>query len=124
MADPNNRYDLTAARSHEILGTRPWRDGNLKSLTVDIHAHGLVTAAAALARPHLAPDPRAALYAEETRILGRMQDADRTPNLVDLDLRMSLFSNIVLSGGSTLCKGTSFLLSLTLDYTQGYYRIW
>lgn len=28
-------------------------------------------------------------------------------NRVDLDLRKSLFSNIVLSGGSTLCKGTS-----------------
>lgn len=25
---------------------------------------------------------------------------------VDLDLRKSLFSNIVLSGGSTLCRGT------------------
>lgn len=27
-------------------------------------------------------------------------------NRVDLDLRKSLFSNIVLSGGSTLCKGS------------------
>lgn len=26
-------------------------------------------------------------------------------NRVDLDLRKSLYSNIVLSGGSTLCKG-------------------
>ena len=26
-------------------------------------------------------------------------------NRVDLDLRKSLFSNIVLSGGSTLCRG-------------------
>lgn len=28
-------------------------------------------------------------------------------NRVDLDLRKSLFSNIVLSGGSTLCRGMS-----------------
>ena len=28
-------------------------------------------------------------------------------NRVDLDLRKSLFSNIVLSGGSTLCRGES-----------------
>lgn len=28
-------------------------------------------------------------------------------NRVDLDLRKSLFSNIVLSGGSTLCRGQS-----------------
>jgi centractin len=27
-------------------------------------------------------------------------------NRVDLDLRKNLFSNIVLSGGSTLCTGT------------------
>lgn len=30
-------------------------------------------------------------------------------NRVDLDLRKSLFSNIVLSGGSTLCKGKGFI---------------
>lgn len=29
-------------------------------------------------------------------------------NRVDLDLRKSLFSNIVLSGGSTLCKGQCY----------------
>jgi len=28
-------------------------------------------------------------------------------NRVDLDLRKSLFSNVVLSGGSTLCRGTT-----------------
>ena len=28
-------------------------------------------------------------------------------NRVDLDLRKSLFSNVVLSGGSTLCRGSS-----------------
>ena len=30
-------------------------------------------------------------------------------NRVDLDLRKSLFSNIVLSGGSTLCKGMCYV---------------
>ncbi|KAF5390352.1 hypothetical protein D9757_002901 [Collybiopsis confluens] len=33
-------------------------------------------------------------------------------NRVDLDLRKSLFSNIVLSGGSTLCRGSSLFPSL------------
>ncbi len=33
-------------------------------------------------------------------------------NRVDLDLRKSLFSNIVLSGGSTLCRGTHADLSV------------
>ena len=31
-------------------------------------------------------------------------------NRVDLDLRKSLFSNIVLSGGSTLCRGMYCLI--------------
>jgi centractin len=31
-------------------------------------------------------------------------------NRVDLDLRKSLFSNVVLSGGSTLCRGQHNLL--------------
>ena len=30
-------------------------------------------------------------------------------NRVDLDLRKSLFSNVVLSGGSTLCRGATLL---------------
>jgi aminocarboxymuconate-semialdehyde decarboxylase len=63
-------------------------------LTVDVHAHVMVTKAADLVRPHAKPDPRAAAYTEETRILGRMQDADRTPNLVDLPLRMRDFAEM------------------------------
>ena len=35
-------------------------------------------------------------------------------NRVDLDLRKSLFSNVVLSGGSTLCRGTNTLLRFPL----------
>lgn len=40
-------------------------------------------------------------------------------NRVDLDLRKSLFSNIVLSGGSTLCRGMSTLYIHTpLSYVE------
>jgi centractin len=35
-------------------------------------------------------------------------------NRADLDLRKSLFSNIVLSGGSTLCTGTSIRVVVVL----------
>jgi aminocarboxymuconate-semialdehyde decarboxylase len=87
MGEPSNRYGLTAARTH----TRPGREIRPRSLTVDIHSHVQVPAAAAYVKPHLTPDPRAALYTEETRILTRMQDEDRTPNLVDLALRMRDF---------------------------------
>jgi aminocarboxymuconate-semialdehyde decarboxylase len=87
MADPNNRYDLTAARTHG----RPGREIRPHSLTVDIHSHVQVPAAAAYAKPHQTPDPRASTYTAETRILARKQDEDRTPNLVDLSLRMRDF---------------------------------
>ena len=43
-------------------------------------------------------------------------------NRVDLDLRKSLFSNIVLSGGSTLCKGVSFIRSGYAMLTS--HRLW
>lgn len=87
MPQPNNRYDLSAARQH----SRPGREVRPRSLTVDIHAHVQVSAAAAFAKPHSVPDPRASVYTEETRILTRKQDEDRTPNLTDLDLRMRDF---------------------------------
>jgi aminocarboxymuconate-semialdehyde decarboxylase len=87
MADPNNRYGLSAARTHG----RPGREIRPSSLTVDIHSHVQVPAAAIYARPHQTPDPRAKVYTEETRVLARKQDADRTPNLVDLVLRMRDF---------------------------------
>jgi aminocarboxymuconate-semialdehyde decarboxylase len=87
MAEPNNRYGLTAARTHG----RPGREVRPRTRTIDIHSHVQVPAAADLVRPHLKPDPRAAVYTEETRILGRKQDEDRTPNLTDLALRMRDF---------------------------------
>src|ERR1700758_2360146 len=87
MPDPNNRYDLTAARTHG----RPGREIRPMSRTIDIHSHVLITAAAEYVRPHLLPDPRAALYTEDTRILTRKQDEDRTPNLTDLAMRMRDF---------------------------------
>jgi aminocarboxymuconate-semialdehyde decarboxylase len=87
MSEPTNQYGLTAARAHG----RPGRDGRPSSLTVDIHCHVSVPAAADLVRPHLKPDPRASVYTEETRILTRRQDADRTPHLTDMALRMRDF---------------------------------
>jgi aminocarboxymuconate-semialdehyde decarboxylase len=87
MPEPNNRYDLTAARTHG----RPGREIRPHSLTVDIHAHVQIPAAADHVRPHLQPDPRTGLYSEETRILARKQDEDRMPNLTDLALRMRDF---------------------------------
>lgn len=87
MADPNNRYGLTAARTHG----KPGREIRPASLTADIHSHVLVPAAAAYVQPHIQPDPRGAMYGVETRVLTRRQDEDRTPNLTDVALRMRDF---------------------------------
>src|SRR5271165_6129074 len=84
MAAPNNRYGLTAARKHG----RPGREIRPSSLTVDIHSHVIVPAAAEYVRPHAKPDPSASVYAQETRTLTRKQDEDRAPNLTDVSLRV------------------------------------
>ena len=88
MAEPYNHYRNTAARQH---GT-PGRDSRPRSLTVDIHSHAAVPAAADIARPHLQPDPRARMLTEETQFLTRKQNQDRTRNLTDLALRMRDFA--------------------------------
>jgi len=84
MPAPTNRYNLTAARTHGPAG----RDARPKTPTIDIHTHVGVPAAELFAEPHVARDPRAAVYSEETRILGQKQTADRAPNLTDLALRL------------------------------------
>ena len=87
MAEPYNHCRHTAARRHG----RSRREIRPRSMTVDIHSHAGVQAAADLARPHVPSDPRGKLLTEETRFLTRKQDTDRTPNLIDLGLRMRDF---------------------------------
>jgi aminocarboxymuconate-semialdehyde decarboxylase len=92
MPEPSNRYDLTAARSH-VRTEEQRRD---YGLTIDCHSHVLVPAAAEAVRAHLKPDPHAGVYSEDTRILRRRQDEDRTPNLVNLDLRLRDYDSMRL----------------------------
>ncbi len=77
-----NRYGPTAARP-------PGRARPLSGPVIDMHAHVLIPPAADLVRPHLAADPRAASFAEDTRSLTRRQDQDRRPHLTDLDQRLA-----------------------------------
>jgi aminocarboxymuconate-semialdehyde decarboxylase len=104
MAEPYNHYRNTAARQHRW----PGREIRPRGMTVDIHSHAGVLAAADLARPHLPPDPRGKLLTEETQFLTRKQDTDRTPNLLDLGLRMRDFEAMgldaqVISPAPGLC---------------------
>jgi aminocarboxymuconate-semialdehyde decarboxylase len=80
-------------------------------MTVDIHSHAGVEAAAELAKPHVPADPRGKMLTEETQFLTRKQDSDRTPNLLDLGLRMRDFEQMgldaqVISPAPGLCHYT------------------
>jgi aminocarboxymuconate-semialdehyde decarboxylase len=107
MAEPYNHYRNTAARQHG----RPGREIRPRSLTVDIHSHAGVQAAVDMAKSHVPPNPRGSLLTEETQFLTRKQDADRTPNLLDLGLRMRDFAAMgldaqVISPAPGLCHYT------------------
>lgn len=90
MAEPWNRYTLTAARTH----TLPGRELRPASVTIDMHAHTVVDEAAALVAGHIPPDPRAQFFTEETRILTRKQDQDRHDYHTDLALRLSVMDEM------------------------------
>ena len=90
MAEPSNRYTLTAARAHG----KPGREVRPASTTIDMHAHMVVDEAAALVAGHIPADPRVQFFPEETRILTRKQDEDRHRYHTDLDLRMSVMDEM------------------------------
>ncbi len=83
---PWNSYGLTAAREHG----KPGREVRPKSLTLDCHAHIVVPAAAAYAKPHLAAnaDHLTSFASPETKEVAALQSRDRAVNLTDLPLRL------------------------------------
>jgi aminocarboxymuconate-semialdehyde decarboxylase len=74
MAEQWNKYAPTAARSHG----KPGREVRPKSVTIDIHSHVGVPAAAKFVEPHLdwATIPLAHFANAETKALGQKQEAD------------------------------------------------
>ena len=87
MAEETNHYGHTAARPQG----RPGREARPDSITVDMHSHVLIPAAAAMAAPHLdlATIPLAHFATPNTQALNRKQDADRRPNMTDLATRLA-----------------------------------
>jgi aminocarboxymuconate-semialdehyde decarboxylase len=81
-----NKYEPTAARTH----SKPGREVRPKSITIDIHSHVAVPAAAAFVKPHLDPTKNAlVLHAtDETRALNRKQEEDIRPRITGYDLRL------------------------------------
>ena len=85
MTNETNHYGATAARTHG----RPGREVRPTSMTIDMHSHVMVPRAAELTAPHidLSTVPLAHFATENTKALNRKQDADRKPNMVDIDVR-------------------------------------
>ena len=87
MSEETNHYGATAAREHG----RPGREVRPSSVTIDMHSHVMVPEAFALTQPHvdLTKVPLAHFATDNTKALNRKQDADRRPNMLDLDVRLA-----------------------------------
>ncbi len=87
MTEESNHYGHTSARPQG----RPGREARPSSLTVDMHSHVMVPAAAAMVQGHLdfSTIPLAHFATPATQALNRKQDADRRPNMTDLGVRLA-----------------------------------
>src|SRR6266705_5976395 len=81
-----NKYERTAARSHG----RPGRDVRPASITVDIHSHVAVPAAAEFVKPHLdlSTIPLAHFATPDSKALNQKQEADRRSRITQYDERL------------------------------------
>jgi aminocarboxymuconate-semialdehyde decarboxylase len=82
-----NSYGPTVARVHDV----PGRERRPKSITVDIHSHVAVPAAAEFVKPHLDPmkNPLVLHATDETRALNAKQEADIRPRITGYDKRLA-----------------------------------
>jgi aminocarboxymuconate-semialdehyde decarboxylase len=87
MPNSWNKYGPTAARAHD----KPGRATRPQSVTIDIHSHVAVPAAAEYVKPYLeaSANPLAAFATPETKELGQRQDADRRSRMIELDERLA-----------------------------------
>jgi aminocarboxymuconate-semialdehyde decarboxylase len=82
----SNHYGSTAARAHG----RPGREVRPKSITIDMHSHVAVPAAAEFVKPHLdlATIPLAHFATPDTKALNQKQEADRRSRITQYDERL------------------------------------
>jgi aminocarboxymuconate-semialdehyde decarboxylase len=84
--NPTNHYGATAARKHG----KPGREVRPKSITIDIHSHVAVPAAAEFVKPHLdlSTIPLAHFATPDTKALNQKQEADRRSRITQYDERL------------------------------------
>jgi aminocarboxymuconate-semialdehyde decarboxylase len=82
-----NKYEPTAARRHG----KPGRELRPQSITIDIHSHVAVPAAAAFVQPHLDPmtNPLVLHATPETRALNQKQEQDIRERITKHDRRLT-----------------------------------
>ena len=87
MTDETNHYGATAAREHG----RPGKEVRPKTITIDMHSHVAVPAAAKFANPHIDQSlvPLAHFSTANTTALNNKQGNDRTPNMIEVDVRLA-----------------------------------
>jgi aminocarboxymuconate-semialdehyde decarboxylase len=84
--DATNHYGPTAARKHG----KPGCEVRPQSITIDIHSHVAVPAAAEFIKPHLdlATIPLAHFATPDTKMLNQKQEADRRSRITQYDERL------------------------------------
>jgi aminocarboxymuconate-semialdehyde decarboxylase len=84
--NPTNHYGASAARKHG----KPGREVRPQSITIDIHSHVAVPAAADFIKPHLdlSTIPLAHFATPETKALAQKQEADRRSRITKYDERL------------------------------------
>jgi hypothetical protein len=82
-----NKYERTAARRHG----KPGREARPPSITIDIHSHVAVPAAAAFVKPHFDPmtNPLVLHATPETRALNQKQEEDIRECIIKHDRRLT-----------------------------------
>jgi aminocarboxymuconate-semialdehyde decarboxylase len=109
-----NRYGPTAARPP---GKKPGRAVRPQSITIDMHSHIAIPAAAELAKPHLdaASNPLLHDAVPQTQALNVRQDADRLPLMIDHDARLADLDAMGIDLQIVMCAPPQCYYTVPLD---------
>jgi aminocarboxymuconate-semialdehyde decarboxylase len=109
-----NKYGPTAARKHG----KPGRKVRPKSITIDIHSHVAVPAAAEFVKPHLDPmsSPAVRWASPESRALNQKQEADRRSRIRGYDERLKDLDQMGIDKQVVMPPPPQCYFSLPIEY--------
>jgi aminocarboxymuconate-semialdehyde decarboxylase len=109
-----NRYGPTAARPK---GKKPGREVRPQSVTIDIHSHVAVPAAAEVAKPHLdaASIPLFHYATQDTKTLNARQDAERSGLMTSHDARLADLDAMGIDRQIVMCAPPQCYYTVPLD---------